>query len=279
MRKGICLGLCLALVLLLCACADVNLESNSTSVPTCEIFPAETVIEDTTAAATIEAPEITTEETETTAPAHAALYLPEYTSQQVLEYFEEVVLCTEYSDGTGNAALVQKWKEPILYSIYGAPTEEDISVLTALFAQLNEIPGFPGIYARAEGEPENLMIGFWDSENFDMYFSEFLNGEDAYGATQYWYYNDTNEIYTANVGYRTDIDQSTRTSVLIEEIINMLGVSDTVLRTDSIVYQHSNDNTALSDMDWLILKLLYHPAMQCGTDFDGCRTVIEDLYY
>jgi hypothetical protein len=148
-----------------------------------------------------------------------------------------------------------------------------------LFAQLNEIPGFPGIYAREEGEPETLMIGFWDPENFNMYFWDFLNGEDAYGATQFWYYNDTNEIYTANVGYRTDIDQSTRTSVLIEEIINMLGVSDTVLRTDSIVYQYSNDNTALSDIDWLILKLLYHPEIQCGMDLDGCRTVIEELYY
>jgi hypothetical protein len=242
-------------------------------------LPAETVIEDTTPAATMEVPETTTAETETTGPAHSALYLPEYTSQQVWEYFEEVVLRTEYSDGTGNAALVQKWKEPILYSIYGTPTEEDLSVLTALFAQLNEIPGFPGIYARAEGEPANLMIGFWDSEDFNMYFSDFLNGEDAYGATQYWYYNDTNEIYTANVGYRTDIDQSTRISVLIEEIINMLGVSDTVLRTDSIVYQYSNDNTALSDIDWLILKLLYHPEIQCGMDLDGCRTVIEELYY
>ena len=279
MRKGLCLGLCLSLELLLCACTGVNLESNSTSLPTCEILPTETVIEDTTAAATIEVPEITTGETETTAPAHSALYHPEYTSQQVWEYFEEVVLRTEYSDGTGNAALVQKWKEPILYSIYGTPTEEDLSVLTALFAQLNEIPGFPGIYARAEGEPGNLMIGFWDSENFNMYFREFLNGEDAYGATQFWYYNDTNEIYTANVGYRRDIDQSTRTSVLIEEIINMLGVSDTVLRTDSIVYQYSNDNTALSDIDWLILKLLYHPEIQCGMDLDGCRTVIEELYY
>jgi hypothetical protein len=248
-------------------------------VPTSEISPTEPVIADTTAAATTEAPETTTAQTEPTAPAHAALYLPEYTSQQVWEYFEEVVLRTEYSDGTGNAALVQKWKDPILYSIYGTPTEEDLSVLTALFAQLNEIPGFPGIYARAEGEPGNLMIGFWDSEDFNRSFLDFLNGEDAYGATQFWYYTDTNEIYTADVGYRTDIDQSTRTSVLIEEIINMLGISDTVLRTDSIVYQYSNDNTALSDIDWLILKLLYHPEIQCGMDLDGCRTVIEELYY
>ena len=272
MRIGRYLVLCLALGLLLCAC---NSESNSASLPTYEIPTTEAAAEDTTVATTIDAPE----ETESTAPLHAPLYLPEYTSQQVWEYFEEVVLHTEYSDGPGNAALVQKWKEPIFYFIYGTPTDEDLSVLTALFAQLNEIPGFPGIYAAADGEPCNLMIGFLDFESFNMNFLDFLNGEDAYGATQFWYYTDTNEIYTADVGYRTDIDQNTRTSILLEEIVNMLGVSDTVLRTDSIVYQYSDDNFALSDMDWLILKLLYDPAIQCGMDFDGCRAVIQQLYY
>ena len=267
MRKGRSLCLCLALGLLLCACRPLT---------PYEIPTAETDNKDTTAATTIDAPP---EETETTAPAHSALYLPEYTSQQVLEYFEEVVLHMEYTDGTGNVAMVQKWREPIRYHIYGDPTEEDLSVLTALFAKLNEIPGFPGIYAAANGEPGNLTLNFLDSENFNLNFQTFLNGEDAYGAVRFWYYTETNEIYTADVGYRTDVDQSARISVLIEEIVNMLGVSDTALREDSIVYQYSNDNTALSDMDLLILKLLYNPAIQCGMDFDSCRTVIQELYY
>lgn len=279
MGKGRYLGLGLALALLLCACAGINSERSDTALPTYEIPATEADIDDTTAAATVDIPETIPAETETTAPVHAALYLPEYEIQQVLEYFEEVVLHMEYTDGPGDVTLVQKWKEPIHYHIYGNPTQEDLWILTALFAQLNEIPGFPGIYAAADGEQGNLTISFLDSKNFNMDFSEFLNGEDAYGATQFWYYTATNEIYTANVGYRTDIDQSTRTSVLIEEIINMLGVSDTVLRTDSIVYQYSNENTALSEMDWLILKLLYDPAIQCGMDVDGCRRVIQELYY
>ena len=249
----------LAFTFLLFACTSVN--SPTTAAPT----------ENTTAA--------TIEETTTTAPTHAALYLPEYTTQQILEYFEEVVLHLEYTDGTGNATLVQKWEQPIYYRVYGNPTQEDISVLTALFADLNEIPGFPGIYAAADDQPSNLMLNFLDHNDFNRNFQGFLNGENAYGATQFWYYTDTNEIHTADVGYRTDIAQNTRTSVLIEEIINTLGISDTVLRPDSIVYQYSNDNTALSDVDWLILKLLYDPEIQCGMDFDSCRMVIKKLYY
>ena len=106
-----------------------------------------------------------------------------------------------------------------------------------------------------------------------------LQGDYATGATQFWYYTDTNDIYTARIGYRTDISQAERNSILIEEIVNTLGITDTVLRTDSIVYQYSDENLALSDVDWIILKLLYDPAIRCGMDFDSCSRIIPELYY
>ena len=281
MKNRLYMGLVLALVLLLCACSggkpentaapptDIPSTVETAALPTDLPSTAETAIPETTEALPPETTEI----------AHSDLYLPEYTPQQVFEYFEEVVLHMEFNDGTGNCALVQKWLGPLCYRIYGSPTEEDLAILTALFAQLNEIPGFPGIYAAADEEPENLSIRFLDHEGFRAAFSDFFNGEDAYGGTRFWYYTATNEIHTANVGYRTDIDQSIRTSILTEEIVNLLGISDTVLRTDSIVYQYSNDNTALSDLDWVILKLLYDPAVQCGMDADACREIFDRLYY
>ena len=279
MRKRLRWGLLFVLVLFLSACTGTFSADGNTTLPTDEIPTTESTVEDSTASVTTSIPETTQEETETTAPAHTPLYLPQYTAQQIMEYFEEVVLDIEYTDGTGDATLVQKWKEPIRYRVFGMPTDEDLAVLETLFAQLNEISGFPGIYAAADEEPGNLTIRFLEPEAFRANFATLLNGEDAYGAVQFWYYTDSNEIYTANVGYRADIDQSTRTSVLLEEIVNMLGITDTIQRTDSIVYQYSNDNTALSDIDWLILKLLYDPAIQCGMGFDSCRAIIQQLYY
>lgn len=267
MGKKAYLALVLAVALLLCACTG----KPPNTIPTYTQPPAGTT------AATTETP---WEETEpTTRPLHSELYLPDYTIEQILVYFEEVALRMEYTDGLGDATLVQKWAAPIRYRIYGNPTQEDWAVLEDLFTQLNEIPGFPGIYAAADDEPENLTLSFLSPEAFTISFSEAINGEDAYGAAQFWYYTDTNEIHTANIGYRTDIDQTTRTSILVEEIVNVLGLSDTELRTDSITYQHSNENTALSEIDWLILKLLYDPAIQCGMDFDKCSPIIQQLYY
>lgn len=286
MKKRICLAFVLVISLIFGACIDSEpkVESSEPKVessePKVESSESETTDseseskkDDSTESSSI----ITSDEEESKAPApaHSELYLPNCSQQQMFDYFEEIVLRMEY--GTGDSTVVQKWAEPLRYSILGTPTEKDLEVLTELFEQLNEVDGFPGIYA-ADGE-QNLTICFLSKEDFNISFSDCINGEDAYGATQFWYYNDTNEIYTSRIGYRTDVDQATRVSILIEEIINTLGVSDTVLREDSIVYQYSNDNTALSDIDWVILKLLYNSKIKCGMNADSCNDIVKELYY
>jgi len=272
MGKKLCFSLVLVAVFFLCACAGPeptgDTTVHTTDAPTTQIPTTQTTAAPTTMPAT--AP---------TAPLHSPLYLPGYTTQQIREYFEEVVLHVEYSSGTGDASLVQKWTEPIRYRIFGTPTGEDLAVLEDFFEQLNAVPGFAGIRAAREGEAENLSLRFLNPDGFRDIFSAVVNGEEAYGAVQFWYYTNTNEIYTAQIGYRTDIDQTARSSILVEEIVNALGITDTILRTDSIVYQYSDDNMTLSEVDWLLLKLLYDPAIQCGMNADRCAAVIETLYY
>ncbi len=286
MKKTIYTTLLLVLALLLCACTDAEVDGEVTSsFADRSSLSLPTDNESSTTSDVSSDSDVTSDSDSdsdshvSNEPTHSDLYLPQYSSQQMFDYFEEVVLHVEYNLGTGDTALVQKWNQPLYYRMYGSPTQEDLAVLNQLFAQLNAVEGFPGIYEAADGTMENLSISFLNPDDFRLSFSEILNGEEAFGATQFWYYNDTNEIYTANVGYRTDVDQSVRASVLIEEIINTLGITDTVLREDSIVYQYSDANTALSDVDWTILKLLYDPSIQSGMDAESCREVVNRLYY
>ena len=277
--KKLVIAILLLLTVLLCACN--KLPPNGQTLPTTQ--PQETTVTPPeTTVATTEAP--TTEPTTvpTTMPTealHSDLYLPDVSLQEVITYFEEVVLDMEYSDGVGDVTLVQKWTMPIYYWIYGDPTDQDLAVLEDLFAQLNAIDGFPGIYEAGAAGWENMSLSFLDANAFRNSFSDVVGGEDAYGATQFWYFTASNELHTARIGYRTDIDQQARNSILIEEVINSLGITDTILRTDSVVYQYSDENTALSDVDLLILQLLYEPGMQCGMDREDCEVIIADLYY
>ena len=227
---------------------------------------------------TTETEETFGEETTAASPEAEASTQAPLPIDEVINYFCEVVLQTEYSDGVGDATLVQKWTDRICYRIYGEATEQDKRILTEFFQQLNEIEGFPGIVPAGENDLTDLALYFCDYENFNRNFGEFLNYEMADGAVQYWYYTDTNVIYDARIGYRTDIDQYTRNSVLLEEVFNGLGITDTVLREDSIAYQGFSQPQELSEIDWLIIKLLYHPKIEAGMNREECVKVIREIY-
>ena len=77
-----------------------------------------------------------------------------------------------------------------------------------------------------------------------------------------------------------DLDQEVRNSVILEEIFNGLGpVQDTDLREDSIAYSGYSIPQELTEIDELILKLLYHPDIVCGMNAQECEAVIRQLYY
>ncbi|MBQ4040120.1 MAG: DUF2927 domain-containing protein, partial [Oscillospiraceae bacterium] len=95
-----------------------------------------------------------------------------------------------------------------------------------------------------------------------------------------FWYDDVGNIYDAVICYSTEIEQNLRNSVIIEEIYNGLGpIQDTVLREDSIIYQYYTEAQELSEIDLLLLKLLYHPKMECGMNADECAEIIRTLYY
>jgi hypothetical protein len=67
--------------------------------------------------------------------------------------------------------------------------------------------------------------------------------------------------------------------VLLEELYNGLGpVQDTALRPDSIIYAEYSTPQRLSDVDELLLRLLYHPTLQPGMDRAACSEAIQQLY-
>ena len=231
------------------------------TVPATE--PAETTVPET--ALPTEAP---------TQPSQPNLSIEHVPVEDVLLYFNEVVLDAEYFD-IGNPNLVQKWTVPIRYILYGAPTDEDLDTLNHFANWLNTIDGFPGIAKTDDPTAANLRIHFCDQEEMQTLMGEDYIGMD--GAVTFWYEN--HEIYDAIICIRTDLDQHLRSSVILEELYNGLGpVQDTWLREDSIIYGGYSEPQALTPTDELLLKLLYHPDILCGMDAAECEEVIRQLY-
>lgn len=206
--------------------------------------------------------------------------LPEgYTAQQIADFFCEVALDAEYSLGDGDSHALQKWLQPIYYSVYGYPSADDVQRIEEFAEQLNQVEGFPGMYPAQNTEQENCTIRFLPKDEMNLEASHVVNGEDTHGICQWDYYIDSNEIHTMRVWIRSDIEQNVRNSVILEEIINSLGMgNDSLLREDSIIYQNYSETQELSEMDWLLFEILYSEQMHCGMYEQQCREIIEKMY-
>ena len=211
-----------------------------------------------------------------TEPEHSALYIPGVDVENVILWFSEVSLSAEFIN-SGNPSFVQKWDSPILYMIHGQPTEEDLTVLTSFTQWLNALEGFPGISETTDPMASNLDIHFCTQQELIGHLGDHFYGMD--GGVTFWYTGD-NQIYDAIICVRTDLDQYLRNSVILEELYNCLGpIQDTSLREDSLIYAGYSDPQELTQIDQLILALLYHPDMKCGMNSAQCEALIRQLYY
>ena len=211
-----------------------------------------------------------------TLPQHSELYIPGVSVEDVIQYFNEVCLSAEFVN-SGDPSRLQKWVSPIQFLCLGSPTAADRTVLEGFVAWLNTVEGFPGMQETDDPVFADMTLHFCAPEDYLTLMGDQFIGTDG-GVT--FFYNGADQIYDATIAYRTDIDQEIRNSVILEEIYNGLGpMNDTSLRTDSIIFSGYSTPQSLTPMDELILRLLYHPQMQCGMDAAACEAVIRQLYY
>ena len=117
------------------------------------------------------------------------------------------------------------------------------------------------------------LFGVWASCRRELF-------EGVASVSGSFWYDGFDRIYEGTICYCTEIDQTVRNSVILEEIYNGLGpVQDTDLRADSIIYAGYSEPQELTQIDKLLLRLLYHPSMKCGMDREECEAVIRSLYY
>ena len=276
MKRLLTTTMMVILTLTLCSCGR-NTTTPSTTTSSA-IYPTSKT---TTTTATHTQPSTSTSTTSaiitpTESNIHSRLYIPGVSVEDVIAWFNEIVLNAEVVI-SGDATLVQKWVSPISYRIIGETTEQDRQVLKNFTDQLNTIPGFPGIHEVTEPWQSNMNIYFCPQSEFSTHVSDGFENTD--GAITFWY-NDANQIYDAIICYRTDLDQYVRNSVLLEEIYNGLGpIQDTSSRSDSIIFSGYSTPQTLTQEDWLLLELLYHPDIVCGMTADQCERIIRTLYY
>lgn len=213
---------------------------------------------------------------------YRALYadspIGQYSKEEIIEYFLEVALKSEYSSSgaVGESIPAIKWQSPVYYSLSGPYTEEDLAKLEAMTARMNQVSGFPGIYPVQAGQQANLEIEFLSQSEMNSYPGHYIPGLQGYAHVS-WFLPSF-RISSGGIAYLTEMDQYTRNSVICEELIQAMGMlNDSEKYPDSIFYQYGSSVQWPSDLDWKIMELLYDPAIRPGMGEAECRQVLSRL--
>ena len=198
-----------------------------------------------------------------------------YTVKEVLSYFMEVALAAEYSRGNENN-FIKKWLVPVSVRVTGTYDEDDLLLMRELFAQLNAVEGFPGISECPEDETPNCLIRFMPPGDY-VYYSAQATGEiETAGYSLIYYTNGA--ITRAEIGIRDDLTRSNRNHVILEEIVQSLGIqNDSYSYPDSLFYQGYNEPQRPSDLDWLLVRLMYREEILPAMSAEDVRSVAPTL--
>ena len=198
-----------------------------------------------------------------------------YTPEQVLSYYLETGLQPEYAKGQ-NYNFVKKWKTTVIVRVEGSPDDDDREVMRNLFEQLNQVKGFPGIRLAKEGEEPSLIIRFLPKDEYEPYAKAAIGDELTDGYSLIWFRYGI--IYEAEIGIVNDLTRTNKNHVILEEIVQSLGLQDdSYSYPDSLFYQGYNEPQRPSDLDWLLVRFLYHEKMQPLMEKPEIQLVAEEV--
>ena len=175
--------------------------------------------------------------------------------QLALSLLHTCAFYSEYGSGTDGRTLA-RWEEPIRVWVGGTATANDLKELDSFLMQLSfRVPHMPPITRVSSQDDANMQIFFVKLANMEKYVSGYVRGNWGF----FSYFDEDGVINRAEIAIARDkANQKARYHILKEEIVGALGLAnDHEVYKDSILYQKWTTVRELSDVDWLMLNMLY----------------------
>lgn len=167
-----------------------------------------------------------------------------------------------------------RWGREVTVWAGGSPTREDLAVLDGFLRDLNlRVSSFPGARRVRRDSEASVRVWFVPEYMMKYYFSDYQEGNWGFFTFQ----TERSVIVSARVGIASDVtDQPQRNHLILEELVGALGLpGDHLVYSDSILYDRWTETQALSQVDWLMLDLLYSPALSPGMTEDQVRAALK----
>lgn len=241
--QKICKSLVLLIVLLLCSC---GLTDPSDKMPgSAEKNAAES--------------SDATEYVDPAAPEDGGIDIEVHTAGVIMDYFAEVAFGSEF----GNSPLqLCRWEREIVYTVTGSPAEADLELIATVAERLNTIEGFPGMRRTNDADDANFEIMFITRAEI---IEQFKNADESCkGMSEFHWYTDSCEIFKARAAIDCEAVEE-RESTVCEEVLQALGLArDSFQHRDSVFYQGTCLYRRPSELDYTMVRLLYHPELSTG---------------
>lgn len=191
---------------------------------------------------------------------------------EILDYFNEVAIGSEYGE---SADVLCKWTKKIKYAVDGSATEDDLALIADLCDRLNEIEGFPGIRKTSNADKADFVISFVSKETLKNMFDAAESG--CAGMAEYSWDSATGEIISARAAIDEAIEDE-RASTICEEFLQALGPAcDSYKYVDSVFYESTSFVPNPSELDWVVMEILYSPALDAGMTRNQALSAAAEL--
>ena len=179
------------------------------------------------------------------------------------------------SKGTLNAPTrLTRWEGPIRICMTGSPSNDDRQQLDQFIMEIaTHCPNIPNISVVDSEKSANVVIYYGPLNTLGQHVDYYHEGN--WGSFSHRY-NSRNAVVSGKVVIATDKNTAaSKRHLLREELIGVLGLTnDHWLYSDSILYQEWTTVGQLSDVDWLMLNMLYDPDLSCNMSASEARNIL-----
>jgi len=214
------------------------------------------------------------------AKAYERWFSPDY----LLDSFVNIALKNEYSAYRGG---VRKWVQPVRYYFEHHVADRDLhEALTTLhLRQLSEISGvkFHRVHKRQHA---NLLIVFSTEKRLESGLQHEFGIRSTARNNQLFRnsvclaYFSTNARGSINKAFvMIPVDRARAhaklVSCIVEELTQIMGLPNDSEKVFPSIFNDKSYNQLLTGLDYLLLKMLYHPQVKAGMKEGSLRTVLK----
>lgn len=192
-----------------------------------------------------------------------------YYPREAVDYFTEIAFGAEFGSSPGE---IHRWMEDVTIAVHGDPSAIDKATLCQVISEINALS--QTVEVSIVGSGQNVDLYFVPESRFPSIEPNYRPGNVGF----FWtWWDETGTLTKARILVSTsdDINQKQRNHIIREEVTQALGLmNDSYTHEDSIFYQPWSEVQKYSDLDKMVIEILYLPEIAPGMTVEEAREVI-----